>query len=701
MGVGQKVASLYAELTLDDAKFQAGVKNAASGVGTLGTKVQKTGAQLRGFGSKLTQMSAPLALVGGYAVKTAIEWEDAFAGVRKTVEGTDEELRDLERGLRDLATSADSPVSALENAHFELASIAEAAGQLGVKTEHIVMFTEQMALLGVATNMTGEEASFMVAQLANVTGMDLETELQGFTAAIVWLGNNTATTEKDILALSQRIAGAGTAAGFAEPQIAGLAAAALSLGFAPERAGTNLSMWLYDIVRIVGENGPALDRFAEIAGMDTSGFKELWEADPQEGLVAFLEGLNELPDAEKFAALEEFGWTAGTLSPLLLALAGNTDLLTFAMDGATTAAEDGSAAYEEAGKRADTAKGSINKLKNNFNDLAIVVGEKALPPLVEFSDKLVPLIERLAETHPGVLKVALAFGALALVAGPLVYVVGALASVFSVLVSPIGLLAGTLTLGLLNNLKDFAGNLRDVRTAIEEGDLVGLLEGIVGALFDIPEGVAMAVLELAGVEDPKGGLAAWEGVVDNIKTIVKWIAKNAGKLLSGINFSIPAAIQTLWNLLSDIVGWLGEVSGIDGGTDVDDLELGAAEGNQGFPVWLEAPGPSSYFTGAGGTGYYPPSSKPNSSKIQSSAGFGGHDFVGPARKGQPYWIGTGAQPELFIPDSNGMMYPAGSYGGTSIQIGAVYVQDEDPARWLDRLEREASRRNLTLGVARG
>jgi hypothetical protein len=48
-----------------------------------------------------------------------------------------------------------------------------------------------------------------------------------------------------------------------------------------------------------------------------------------------------------------------------------------------------------------------------------------------------------------------------------------------------------------------------------------------------------------------------------------------------------------------------------------------------------------------------------------------------------------------------MMYPAGSYGGASIQIGAVYVQDEDPARWLDRLEREASRRNLTLGVARG
>lgn len=670
MGVGQKVASLYAELTLDDAKFQAGIKNASSGIGTLGAKVQKTGAQLRGFGSKLTLMAAPLALVGGYAVKTAIEWEDAFAGVRKTVEGTDEELRDLERGLRDLATSADSPVSSLANAHFELASIAEAAGQLGVETDDILLFTEQMALLGIATNITGEEAAFLVAQFANVTGMDLETELQGFTAAIVWLGNNTATTEKDILELSQRIAGAGTAAGLAEPQIAGLAAAALSLGFAPERAGTNLSTWLYDIVRIVDENGPALDRFAEIAGMDTEGFKALWEADPQEGLIAFLEGLNNLPDAEKFAVLDEFGWSAGTLSPLLLALAGNTDLLTFAMDGATTAAEEGTAAYEEAGKRADTAKGSIQRLKNNFNDLAITVGEHALPPLTELSDKLVPLIERLAETHPDVLKVALAFGALALVAGPLVYVVGALASVFGVLLSPIVLLAGILSLGLLNNLEDFAGNLRDVRIAIEEGDLVGLLEGIVGALFDIPEGVAMAVLELAGVEDPKGGLAAWEGVVDNIKTIVKWIAENAGKLLGGIDFSIPPAIQTLWNLLSDIVGWLETVIGLDGSGF-----LGGGGGMTITPTLLPA--------GGGGT----------HERVR--------DAGGPVAAGQPYYIGTGAQPELFVPDTNGMMYPAGGYGGTSIQIGAVYVQDEDPARWLDRLEREASRRNLTLGVARG
>ncbi|MCZ2099373.1 MAG: phage tail tape measure protein, partial [Anaerolineae bacterium] len=279
------------------------------------------------------------------------------------------------------------------------------------------------------------------------------------------------------------------------------------------------------------------------------------------------------------------------------------------MDGATTAAEDGSAAYEEASKRADTAKGAIQRLKNNFNDLAITVGEHALPPLVGFTDKLVPLVTGLAETHPNALQVALAFGVLALVAGPLLTIVGSLVTLFGLLVSPIVILAGILTLGLLNNLDDFAGNLRDVRIAIEEGDLVGLLEGIVGALFDIPEGVAMAVLELAGVEDPKGGLKAWEGVLENIQTIVRWIGNRAGEILGSINFSIPEPIKKLWQMLSDIAGWLGTVTGLDGSGF-----LGGGGGMTITPTLLPA--------GGGGT----------HERVR--------DAGGPVAAGQPYYIGT-------------------------------------------------------------
>ncbi len=60
----------------------------------------------------------------GLATKAAIDWESAWAGVRKTVEGSPEELAAVESGLRELATT-------LPATHNEIAAVAEAAGQLG------------------------------------------------------------------------------------------------------------------------------------------------------------------------------------------------------------------------------------------------------------------------------------------------------------------------------------------------------------------------------------------------------------------------------------------------------------------------------------------------------------------------------------------------------------------------------------------
>ena len=49
------------------------------------------------------------------------------------------------------------------------------------------------------------------------------------------------------------------------------------------------------------------------------------------------------------------------------------------------------------------------------------------------------------------------------------------------------------------------------------------------------------------------------------------------------------------------------------------------------------------------------------------------DSGGPVVAGQPYLIGKGAQPELFVPSSAGNMYPAGSGGGSSIVNVNVHV----------------------------
>ena len=94
-----------------------------------------------------------------------IEFESAFAGVKKRVDTTDEEFEQFEAGLRSMSTQMPTTVS-------ELSAIAEAADQLGIKNENLISFTETMANLGVATNMSSDEAATTLARLANITGMN-------------------------------------------------------------------------------------------------------------------------------------------------------------------------------------------------------------------------------------------------------------------------------------------------------------------------------------------------------------------------------------------------------------------------------------------------------------------------------------------------------------------------------------------------
>src|SRR5699024_11393965 len=91
----------------------------------------------------------------------AMDWESAWAGVRKTVDGTDEEMASLEQGLRDMAKT-------LPASHQEIAAVAEAAGQLGIATPNIECFTRTRIELGEASNLTAEEAATALARLLNV-----------------------------------------------------------------------------------------------------------------------------------------------------------------------------------------------------------------------------------------------------------------------------------------------------------------------------------------------------------------------------------------------------------------------------------------------------------------------------------------------------------------------------------------------------
>ncbi len=122
--------SLIVEIDADLKKFNTSLNK----VKTIGTVA-------------LAALTTSVVALSGAVVSTGVAFESSFAGVRKTVEATDAEFEELKKGILDLSTVI--PVTA-----NEIASIAEAAGQLGVKTENIMEFTKTMADLGASTNLS-------------------------------------------------------------------------------------------------------------------------------------------------------------------------------------------------------------------------------------------------------------------------------------------------------------------------------------------------------------------------------------------------------------------------------------------------------------------------------------------------------------------------------------------------------------------
>jgi hypothetical protein len=70
---------------------------------------------------------------------------------------------------------------------------------------------------------------------------------------------------------------------------------------------------------------------------------------------------------------------------------------------------------------------------------------------------------------------------------------------------------------------------------------------------------------------------------------------------------------------------------------------------------------------------------------------------GPAWRGAATLVGERG-PELFIPGADGTIIPNRALGGGQVIIQAVYVQDSDPQRWLDRLQDAARQRGMTAKV---
>lgn len=365
----------------------------------LGEGMTKTGDTLQTVGRGMTQfgkdytmrVTAPIVAGGVALFKASMDYESAFAGVRKTVDMSEEGYAKLSKGIREMAKELPASAS-------EIASVAEAAGQLGIENDSILEFTRTIIDLGESTNLSLEQASSEFARFANIVGMSQD-DFDRLGSSVVGLGNTMATTESEIMSMAMRLAAQGSQVGMTEAQIVALSATMSSLGIEAEAGGTAMTMVLKKIDAAVGKSGKDLNKFAKAAGVSSSEFAKAWNDDPIKALDLFVNGLADSSDEGKnlTSILSELGIKGIRESDTILRMAGASDLLSDAVNTSSKAWKENSALTDEAAQRYATTESQLKMLWNRVVDMAITLGDSLVPAAMDALEAAEPLIRKIEE----------------------------------------------------------------------------------------------------------------------------------------------------------------------------------------------------------------------------------------------------------------------------------------------------------------
>ncbi|MFR5853687.1 MAG: phage tail tape measure protein [Lachnospiraceae bacterium] len=454
--------------------------------------------------SLTTHVTAPITALGTAAVKASVDYEYAFADVRKTVDATEEEYDRLSQSVKQMSTEVAASAE-------DIAEVMSIADQLGIENEHLAEFTRTMIDLGNSTNMVAADAASEAARFANIMGMS-QNEFQNLGSTLVDLGNNYATTESEIMAMSLRLAGAGKQVGLSEAQILGFAAALSSVGIEAQMGGSAFSKSLIKMEVAATTGGDALEDFARVSSMSASQFKELWERDAAGAFQAFIVGLSKM-DEEGVSAiktLDDIGIAEIRLRDTLLRATNATELFSKTQATANKAWDKNTALTEEANKRYDTTKSRLTNLKNTALMFARQIGDDLNTTIQKLIDKANDLLQKFLSLDKGQRESIVKWAAFAAAVGPVVLVLGKVVGA-----------VGTVT-GALGKAFTALGGF-SAKVSMAGGGLGGFIKTLASSkLTMVALSAALVYGAIKLVDYASGAKAAREALEGMAKTAKEW-----------------------------------------------------------------------------------------------------------------------------------------------------------------------------------
>lgn len=163
-------------------KGRTSVGRSAEEMKQLGNKYRGIGTSMQGVGRSMTAaITLPMSLAIGGAIKATVGWEDALSNVAKTTNASEGQMKKYGDSIRDMAKT-------MPESQDTLANTMALAAQLGIKGgKNLEKFTEVATKMGVATDMSAEEASAAMAKFANATGKP-DSDFNKLGSTVVQLG---------------------------------------------------------------------------------------------------------------------------------------------------------------------------------------------------------------------------------------------------------------------------------------------------------------------------------------------------------------------------------------------------------------------------------------------------------------------------------------------------------------------------------
>lgn len=443
----------FAQAHLDLEKLAAGAttsmhgqsKAAEDNLTDLASKFLKTGGAMA---VALTPIGLGLIAIAEQAAKTAISFETAFAGIKKTISATPEQFVVIRDNLRDLAKEIPLPFEAL-------AAIGEQGGALGIAQEGISTFVKVVAQMATSTNLTTTATAEAFGTLGNTLRIKAG-EFENLGSAIVALGNKGASTEVQIVSMMTRLSGAGSALNLTGADIAAIAAAMADVGIKAEMGGTAMSKMMIAMAQGVHQGVEGVETFAKISQMSAEQFIKAFKDDPAAAIAAFVAGLGRIKTSggDLFATMDELDIKETRVRETFLRLAGAGDKMTESLQLSRTSWTENTALAQEAGKRYETTASQLTIFNNRVRDVGETFGAAFLPMINRVLTGLIPFIEKLgvmaqwfADLPSGVQQFIGVMVVLGTVIGPVVLAIGAVIAVLGAAAAPIAIVGGAI-LGL-------------------------------------------------------------------------------------------------------------------------------------------------------------------------------------------------------------------------------------------------------------